>query len=70
MHATNVRAKQFQCRQWLARTIKNHIGRVEIHKEVFAIDILQEFDKRDGGLLPCFQMQGLIMRRTVIANFA
>ena len=68
MHAADVTAHLPQGRDRLARTVQNHVGRIEIDEQIVALDVADELQQRVGRLLSGFQMQSLAVAAAMIAQ--
>ena len=68
MHAAYVPAELFQRRDRLARAVQNHVGRVEVDKQVRPVHVVNERQQRVGRLLTGLQVQRLPLPPAMIAH--
>ena len=70
MHTANVLANLLQSLNWFARSIQNHVGRIEVDEQVVAFDIVNEMQQVVGRFLPGFQVHPLPVAANVIQDIS
>ena len=70
VYAPHVAADLLQGIDRIAGTVENHVRRIEVHEQVVAAGVGQEFQERVGRLLAGFQMHPLALRPAVAAQIA
>ncbi len=69
MHTAHVRTNLLQRRDWVTRTVEDHIRWIEIDEQIVAFDIVDESQECLGRFLTCFQMQSLVVDPTMFGQF-